>query len=152
MNGCAGSAGALLLQPVASVALGALYVALSDWDRCKSIAMKGLFATGFLQSLQQLRDDKPACFNLCACWACVASEQLQGTTPEIKACSIYQPKVLKGILSYVCTTSLERVRIQTYLQAFQSHSLMPSNQSSYIDIGFCACLNCLHDLHRFSMP
>ncbi|KAL0034155.1 hypothetical protein WJX77_000688 [Trebouxia sp. C0004] len=62
---------------------------------------------GFLQGLHQLDDDKPACFTLCACWACVASVQLQGTTPEIKACSIYQPKVLKGILSYVCTTSLE---------------------------------------------
>ncbi len=109
MNGCVGSENALLWQPVAPVALGALCAALSDADQCKILATKGLFATGFLQDLQQLRDHKPICFALCACWACVVSVQLQGTTPEIKACSIYQPKVLKGILSYVCTTSLDRV-------------------------------------------
>jgi hypothetical protein len=133
LNDCAGSQAASLLQPVAPVALGALYAALSDKDRCQSLATKGLFATGFLQGLHQLRDDKPACFTLCACWACVASVQLQGTTPEITACSIYQPKVLKGILSYVCTTSLERVRTESYLQAFHPHSLRLSNQSSYVE-------------------
>jgi len=115
MNGCAGSEDALLWQPVAPVALGALCAALSDVDQCKSLAIKGLFASGFLQDLQQLKDDKPVCFTLCACWACAASVQLQGTTPEIKACAVYQPKVLKGILSYVCTTSLERVRTASYL-------------------------------------
>ncbi|KAL0054519.1 hypothetical protein WJX82_010150 [Trebouxia sp. C0006] len=99
-----GSEVALLLQPVAPVALGAL----SDADQCKSLATKGLFAKGFLQALHQLKDDKPACFTLCACWASVAAVHLQGTTPEIKACSIYQPKVLKTILSYVCATPLER--------------------------------------------
>ena len=62
MNGCAGSEVALLLQPVAPVALGAL----SDADQCKSLATKGLFAKGFLQALHQLKDDKPACFTLCA--------------------------------------------------------------------------------------
>jgi len=133
LNDCAGSQAASLLQPVAPVALGALYAALSDKDRCQSLATKGLFATGFLQGLHQLNNDKPACFTLCACWACVASVQLQGTTPEIKACSIYQPKVLKGMLSYVCTTSLERVRTESYLQAFHPHSLRLSNQSSYVE-------------------
>ena len=71
-NDCAGSQAASALQPVAPVALVALYAALSDEDRCKSLATKGLFATGFLQGLHQLKDDRPACFTLCACWACVA--------------------------------------------------------------------------------
>jgi len=133
MNDCAGSQAASALQPVASVALGALYAALSDDDRCKSLATKRLFATGFLQALHQLKDDKPACFTLCACWACVTSVHLQGTTSEMKACSIYQPRVLKAILSYVCSTSLDRVCTESYLQAFPTHSLRLSNQSSYID-------------------
>ncbi|KAL0034230.1 hypothetical protein WJX77_004435 [Trebouxia sp. C0004] len=34
----AGAGDALLLQPVAPVALGALYAALSDADQCKSLA------------------------------------------------------------------------------------------------------------------
>ena len=114
MNGCAGSEVALLLQPVASVALGALYAALSDEDHCKSLATKGLFATGFLQCLHQLKDDKPACFTLCACWACVVHVMLQGSTPEIRACSIYQHKILKAIVSYVCTTLLEKVCIDAH--------------------------------------
>jgi hypothetical protein len=133
MNGCAGSEVALLLQPVAPVALGALYAALSDADQCKSLATKGLFAKGFLQALHQLKDDKPACFTLCACWASVAAVHLQGTTPEIKACSIYQPKVLKTILSYVCATPLERVRTDAHSQACCLRSLGLFNQSSYID-------------------
>ena len=120
LNDCAGSQAASLLQPVAPVALGALYAALSDGGRCKRLATKGLLATGFLQGLHQLKDDKPACFTLCACWACVASVHLEGTTPEIKACSIYQPKVLKAILSYVCTTLLDRVRTDSYLTGFSS--------------------------------
>ncbi len=139
MDGCAGSEDGLLLQPVAPVALGALYAALSDGDQCKSLATKGLFATGFLQGLQQLRNDKPTCLTLCACWATVASVHLQGTTPEIKACSIYQPNLLKAILSYVCTTSLEQVRTDTHSQACRTHSLGLSNQSSYIDCA-PACL------------
>ena len=114
LNGCAGSEDALLLQPVASVALGALYAALIDEDQCKSLATKGLFATGFLQALHQLKDDKPACFTLCECWACVASVQLQGSTFEIRACSIYQQTVLKTILSYVCTHLLEKVCIDVH--------------------------------------
>jgi len=133
LNGCAGSEDALLLQPVAPLALGALYAALSDKDHCKSLATTGLFATGFLQGLQQLRDDKPACFTLCACWASVAAVHLQGTTPEMKACSIYQPKVLKAILSYVCTTSLERVRTDAHSQACCMHSLGLLNQRTYVD-------------------
>ena len=152
MTGCAGSEVALLLQPVALVALSALYVALSDGDQCKSMATKGLFATGFLQGLHQLKDDKPACFTLCACWACVASVQLQGTTPEIKACSIYQPKVLKGILTYVCTTSTDKGRTESYLQTLHPVSLKLSNPSSYVVSVLYACLTCLHDLHRTSMP
>ncbi len=152
MNGCAGSEHALLLQPVAPVALGALCAALSDGDHGKILARKELFATGFLHNLQQLRDDKPICFTLCACWASVAAVHLQGRIPEIKACSIYQPKVLKGILSYVCTTSLDRVRIESYLQAFHPVSLKLSNPSSYVVSVLCACLTCLHDVHRTSMP
>ncbi len=133
MNGCAGSEVAPLLQPVASVALGALYAALSDEDQCKSLATKGLFATGFLQCLHQLKDDKPACFTLCACWACVTSVHLQGSTFEIRACSIYQQTVLKTILSYVCADLLEKVCIDVHSYACYMHSLRPSNQSSYLD-------------------
>ncbi len=133
MNGCAGSEDALLLQPVALVALDALYAALSDEAQCKSLATKGLFATGFLQGLQQLRNDKPTCFTLCACWACVASVQLQGATPEIKAGSVYQPKVLQAILSYVCTAALEMVGTDAHSQACHTHSLGLSNRSSYDD-------------------
>ncbi len=142
LNDCAGSEDALLLQPVAPVALGALYAALSDEDQCKSVATKGLFATGFL---------KPACFTLCACWACVASVQLQGTSPEIKACFIYQPKVLKGILSYVCATPLERVRTDAHSQACCTHSLRLFNQSSYVDC-VPACLSWIHDIQLLCMP
>jgi hypothetical protein len=139
----------LLLQPVAPVALGALYAAFSDEGQCKVLATKALFATGFLHNLLQLKDDKPTCFTLCACWACVASVQLHGTTPEIKACSIYQAKVLKGILNYVCTTSLDRVRTESYLQALHPVSLELYNQSSYIVSVLCCCLR---DVHRTSMP
>ncbi len=123
LNACAGSQTASLLQPVAPVALGALYAALSDKDQCKSLATKGLLATCFLQSLHQLKDDKAAC---------LASVHLQGATREIKTCSIYQPRVLKAILSYVCSTSLEEVRTESYLQAFLPHSLKLCNQNSYI--------------------
>ncbi len=132
LDACAGSEGALLLQPVAPIALGALYAALSDKDQCKRLATKGLLATGFLQGLHQLKDDKAACFTLCACWACLACVHLQGATREIKTCSIYQPRVLKAILSYVCTTSLEEVRTESYLQAFLPHSPKLCNQNSYI--------------------
>ncbi len=123
MHGYAGSGDALLLQPVAPVALGALYAAFSDGSQSKVLATKGLFATGFLPNLLQLKDDKPTCFTLFACWACVASVHLQASTPQIKACSIYQAKVLKGILSYVCTTSLDQVRTESYLQALHPVSL-----------------------------
>jgi len=151
LNDCAGSQAASLLQPVAPVALGALYAALSDKDRCQSLATKGLFATGFLQGLHQLRDDKPACFTLCVCWACIASVHLQGTSPEIKACSIYQQNVLKDILSYICTTSLDRVRTDAQSQACCTHSLGLSNQSSYVNCVLCACLNCLLDVHVYAI-
>lgn len=51
LNACAGSQAAPHLQPVAPLGLGALHAALSDGGQCKSLATKGLLATGFLQGL-----------------------------------------------------------------------------------------------------